>query len=216
MAQKAEEANKDPMTVIENSWIFSEKNKHADEFKDVWALHRKRIQILEDHLLEKHGKDKTGDPKRVPTDTERYRIGWKDLVQYARAQKKGVEPGDEGFAGLRPSMTEGFAGPNHKDKEYKEELHPFLELEIPHEKVSLESKFTPKWNTYYAIYFTLTGLHGLHVVGGAIVLGYYLLFSKGLYRRNPEWLANRVEVGGLFWHFVDLVWIFLFPILYLM
>ena len=40
--------------------------------------------------------------------------------------------------------------------------------------------------------------------------------SKGLYRRNPEWLANRVEVGGLFWHFVDLVWIFLFPILYLM
>ena len=98
-------------------------------------------------------------------------------------------------------------------------MHPnpaFLELKVPNEKVGLETMFMPKWNTYYAIYFTLTGLHGLHVIGGAIVLGYYLFFSKSLYLKNPEHLANRVEVGGLFWHFVDLVWIFLFPILYLM
>jgi heme/copper-type cytochrome/quinol oxidase subunit 3 len=54
------------------------------------------------------------------------------------------------------------------------------------------------------------------VVGGALVLGYFLFFGKKLYRKNPEHLANRVEVGGLFWHFVDLVWIFLFPIMYLM
>ncbi len=218
MAMKAEEADKNPMTVIERSWIFSEKNAHAEDFKKVWELHKKRIKKVEEHLVDKYGyKDEAKKiPDRVPTETERYRIGWKDLVQYARAQKMGVEPGQKEFAKLRPTMTEGFAGPNHKNKEYTEELHPFLELEIPHQKVSLESKFTPKWNTYYAIYFTLTGLHGLHVVGGAIVLSYYLFFSKGLYRRNPEWLANRVEVGGLFWHFVDLVWIFLFPILYLM
>jgi heme/copper-type cytochrome/quinol oxidase subunit 3 len=37
-----------------------------------------------------------------------------------------------------------------------------------------------------------------------------------MYRETPEHLANRVEVGGLFWHFVDLVWIFLFPLYYLM
>ena len=43
-----------------------------------------------------------------------------------------------------------------------------------------------------------------------------LVFGKKLYLKNPEHLANRVEVGGLFWHFVDLVWIFLFPIMYLM
>jgi heme/copper-type cytochrome/quinol oxidase subunit 3 len=80
----------------------------------------------------------------------------------------------------------------------------------------LDSKFKPKWNTYYAIYFTITGLHGLHVIGGAIVLGYYLFCGRAMYLSNPEWLANRVEVGGLFWHFVDLVWIFAFPIFYLM
>jgi heme/copper-type cytochrome/quinol oxidase subunit 3 len=62
----------------------------------------------------------------------------------------------------------------------------------------------------------ITGLHGLHVIGGALVLLYYLLFGKKMYLENPEWLANRVEVGGLFWHFVDLIWIFAFPILYLM
>ena len=78
------------------------------------------------------------------------------------------------------------------------------------------SNFTPKWNTYYAIYFTLTGLHGAHVVAGALVLAYFLVFNGRMLREDPEHLANRVEVGGLFWHFVDLVWIFLFPLLYLL
>jgi len=78
------------------------------------------------------------------------------------------------------------------------------------------SNFTPKLNTYYAIYFTLTGLHGLHVVAGAGVLLYFLVFDGKRLRQDPEHLANRVEVGGLFWHFVDLVWIFLFPLLYLL
>lgn len=74
----------------------------------------------------------------------------------------------------------------------------------------------PRFNNYFGIYFTLTGLHALHVLGGAVVLGYFLFFGGSMYRKNPEHLANRVEVGGLFWHFVDLVWIFLFPLLYLM
>ena len=51
---------------------------------------------------------------------------------------------------------------------------------------------------------------------GAVVLLWFALFGKKLFDKDPEHMANRVEVGGLFWHFVDLVWIFLFPILYLM
>jgi heme/copper-type cytochrome/quinol oxidase subunit 3 len=89
-------------------------------------------------------------------------------------------------------------------------------MTVPREEIRYASKFTPSWNNYYAIYFTITGLHGLHVIGGAIVLLYYLLFGRKMYLSNPEWLANRVEVGGLFWHFVDLIWIFAFPIFYLM
>ena len=87
---------------------------------------------------------------------------------------------------------------------------------VPWDQVRLYSNFTPKWNTYYAIYFLLTSLHGLHVLLGAAVLFYFGFMSKWLYDKDPEHLANRVEVGGLFWHFVDLVWIFLLPILYLM
>ena len=87
---------------------------------------------------------------------------------------------------------------------------------VPWDQIKLYSNFTPKWNTFYAIYFTLTGLHGLHVFLGAIVLLWFAVFGKKIYDKDPEHLANRVEVGGLFWHFVDLVWIFLFPILYLM
>jgi heme/copper-type cytochrome/quinol oxidase subunit 3 len=92
--------------------------------------------------------------------------------------------------------------------------HPEISLE--RKDISFFSNFTPKLNTYYAIYFTLTGLHGLHVVAGALVLSYFLFFNGRMLREDPERLANRVEVGGLFWHFVDLVWIFLFPLLYLL
>ncbi len=92
--------------------------------------------------------------------------------------------------------------------------HPTVVLEK--KDFTFFSNFTPKLNTYYAIYFTLTGLHGLHVVAGAGVLFYFLVFDGKRLRQDPEHLANRVEVGGLFWHFVDLVWIFLFPLLYLL
>ena len=92
--------------------------------------------------------------------------------------------------------------------------HPVVKIDK--KDIAFYSNFTPKLNTYYAIYFTLTGLHGLHVVAGALVLAYFLFMDSRMLRENPEQLANRVEVGGLFWHFVDLVWIFLFPLLYLL
>jgi len=74
----------------------------------------------------------------------------------------------------------------------------------------------PAHSTFLAIYFTLTGLHGLHILGGMIVMAYFLGPGAGLWKKNPEQFANRIEVTGLYWHFVDLVWIFLFPVLYLL
>jgi len=87
---------------------------------------------------------------------------------------------------------------------------------IPREKVRFFGSHGPRYGNYYAIYFTITALHGLHVFGGAIVLLYFAVFGRKLFLKNPEHLANRVEVGGLFWHFVDLIWIFLFPLFYLL
>jgi heme/copper-type cytochrome/quinol oxidase subunit 3 len=76
--------------------------------------------------------------------------------------------------------------------------------------------FIPAHDTYMAIYFTMTGLHVLHIIGGLFVLGY--LWGPGLkmWDLEPERFTNRIEVAGLYWHFVDLVWIFLFPVLYLL
>jgi cytochrome c oxidase subunit 3 len=85
--------------------------------------------------------------------------------------------------------------------------------------VESSSVFAPRHSTYFATYFLITGLHGLHVLGGILVFLYLWLPIKGganLYKTNPEHLANRVEIAGLFWHFVDLVWIFVFPIFYLL
>jgi cytochrome c oxidase subunit 3 len=75
--------------------------------------------------------------------------------------------------------------------------------------------YGPWHNTYLALYFTLTGLHALHILGGSVVIGYIWGPGRRMWRKNPEQFTNRVEVSGLFWHFVDLVWIFLFPVLYL-
>ena len=171
--------------------------------RQIWDWHKQQVAAKEKELLDTYGTDKNGNPKREPTATERYRIGWKDLV--AKAQGKPAGEADTLF-------REEFKGPDYAARE---EIHAFPHFDVPREQVAFESKFTPAWNTYYAIYFTMTGLHGLHVIGGAIVLAYYLFFGASMYRTNPEWLANRVEIGGLFWHFVDLVWIFLFPLLYI-
>lgn len=88
---------------------------------------------------------------------------------------------------------------------------------VKKEDVQFASMFIPRHSTYFASYYTITGLHGIHVLGGLLVFIYFMLpVSRRLYEKDPEHLANRVEVAGLFWHFVDLVWIFVFPIFYLL
>jgi len=74
----------------------------------------------------------------------------------------------------------------------------------------------PSTSIFYAIYFTLTGLHAIHVIGGIIVNTYFLFPGSKLWQTKPEMFTNRIECAGLYWHFVDLVWIFLFPTLYLL
>jgi len=64
-------------------------------------------------------------------------------------------------------------------------------------------------NAFWAFYYTAAGIHGCHVIGGAIVMA--IVASDA--RKGRE--LHRVELAGLYWHFVDLIWIFLFPLLYI-
>ncbi len=89
------------------------------------------------------------------------------------------------------------------------------EIKIPRSEIKSMQNYGPWHNTFLAIYFTLTGLHALHILGGSIVISYLWGPGSKMWKRDPERFTNRIEVSGLFWHFVDLVWIFLFPVLYL-
>ena len=92
----------------------------------------------------------------------------------------------------------------------------FLVVKIFMEYIpKIQHHHTPDVNTFLATYFTMTGLHGLHVLGGIVVIGYFLFPGSKMWKTNPAQFTNRIECTGLYWHFVDLVWIFLFPLLYL-
>ena len=93
--------------------------------------------------------------------------------------------------------------------------HAHEHITIPRDQITKIENYGPWHNTYLAIYFTLTGLHALHVIGGALVIGFLWGPGSKMWKTDPERFTNRVEISGLFWHFVDLVWIFLFPLLYL-
>lgn len=128
-------------------------------------------------------------------------------------QLKAEGTGYSGYAVIR----------GHKVGDRKElyDLHAFKAP--PHEEIRIDgaqiadvNSYGPWHNPYTAIYFTLTGLHALHVIGGALVIGYLWGPGSKMWKTDPERFTNRIEVSGLFWHFVDLVWIFLFPVLYLL
>ena len=66
---------------------------------------------------------------------------------------------------------------------------------------------------FFSLYFTMTGLHALHMIVGVVLMGVITWMAwKG--RFDERWYTP-VEMSGLYWHFVDIVWIYLFPLLYL-
>jgi cytochrome c oxidase subunit III len=76
------------------------------------------------------------------------------------------------------------------------------------------NKFRDKVRIFYWIYFAMTGLHALHMIIGLGIMA-WLLWKAWLGTFSAEYYAP-VEISGLYWHFVDIVWIFLFPLLYLL
>ena len=68
-------------------------------------------------------------------------------------------------------------------------------------------------HVFFSIYFLMTGLHGLHVIAGMAIIAWLIVRAlRGQF--GPDYYTP-VDLGGLYWHLVDLIWIFLFPLLYL-
>ena len=151
-----------------------------------------------DHIMFILDDWKHGTRKKYQTDETRQTI-----------HPKGAASENLAHAEVEPRESSDDVAPTGED-------HGHVSVRIETSDIKRLCSFIPSHSTYFAIYFTMTGLHALHVFLGALVLGYFLTFGIGMYETEPERFTNRIEVGGLFWHFVDLVWIFLFPTLYLL
>lgn len=94
-----------------------------------------------------------------------------------------------------------------KGVEYRKE---WLEQLVPGARFRLRG--TPGAELFFVLYFLTTGLHALHLTVG---IGVLTVFVWGTHRARSWALPRRIETAGLYWHFVDVVWIFLYPLLYL-
>ena len=212
IALEAQKNGKDPFEAIEKTWLLAGKDNHY--FEHYWHKHLETIVEHNESLPERFKKPQNvtatyhGHDLYLPV-RDIFRLSWQNIVAYDDHYGDNAEY-------MTVSEVEKSRKKNFVLSYFKSPQREFPHLKIPHKEVFFESTLTPKWNNFYAIYFTITGLHGLHIIGGMIVLAWFGFNSKKIYDKDPEWLANRVEVGGLFWHFVDLVWIFVFPIFYLM
>lgn len=88
----------------------------------------------------------------------------------------------------------------------------FLAMKVFEYSTEIHHGFLPSSGIFWSFYYGLTGLHALHVLAGVIVN--FVLWLSAV-RGTLAKYGHRVELAGLYWHFVDIVWIFLFPLLYL-
>jgi heme/copper-type cytochrome/quinol oxidase subunit 3 len=89
----------------------------------------------------------------------------------------------------------------------------FLSIQAFEWSALLSEGTTPSTSVFGSVFFTLTGFHGLHVLGGVLTL--VVVIFKAFRGAFTQASHGGVELMGLYWHFVDVVWIFLFTILYL-
>jgi len=96
---------------------------------------------------------------------------------------------------------------------FYEYFQKFEEHLVPGRGFLFESTDPRHSQLFFSFYFAMTGMHALHMVIGLVMMGVLIVLTmKG--RFTPGYY-NPVEMAGLYWHFVDIVWVFLFPLLYL-
>jgi len=91
--------------------------------------------------------------------------------------------------------------------------HKFAEHHVPGPTFQFEKEYFRHAQIFFSLYFIMTGLHAIHmIIGIGVLLVMWVLAWRGKF--TAEYFAP-IEISGLYWHFVDIVWIFLFPLLYL-
>ncbi len=96
---------------------------------------------------------------------------------------------------------------------YFEYSHKFHLGQLPGELYSFKGIEGNNPHIFFSVYFSLTGLHGIHVIAGMIAIAW--VFVKTVRGKLSAEYYSPMEMTGLYWHLVDLIWIYLFPLLYL-
>jgi cytochrome c oxidase subunit 3 len=97
-----------------------------------------------------------------------------------------------------------------KGFEYAHEIREGL---LPNSHFHIENADPLIGRMFFYLYFLMTGVHALHVTIGVVLLGIFAL--RALITMRLERMSTAVDLLGLYWHFVDIVWVFLFPLIYL-
>lgn len=93
----------------------------------------------------------------------------------------------------------------NKGIEYTHEITHGMTMTSPH----LQEQGDSIGSLFWSFYYIMTGLHGLHVIAGMVIM--FVIMMQARKGKN----FHRVELAGMYWHMVDLIWIFLFPLLYI-
>ena len=109
------------------------------------------------------------------------------------------------ITGVLGAMFLGFKGYEYHQK--------FVEHLVPGFDFHPEGEAPAPSQLFFVLYFALTGLHAIHLLIGLGVIAW--LFGRARASRPAEAMVAPVEITGLYWHFVDCVWVFLYPLLYL-
>jgi cytochrome c oxidase subunit 3 len=94
-----------------------------------------------------------------------------------------------------------------------EYYHKFVEHHVPGPSFQFEAEHFRHAQIFFSLYFVMTGLHAVHMIIGIGIMLVMLYWSWN--GTITEEYSSPIEISGLYWHFVDIVWIFLFPLLYL-
>ncbi|MEM6570381.1 MAG: cytochrome c oxidase subunit 3 [Planctomycetota bacterium] len=129
------------------------------------------------------------------------------------------EHGSDGEHGDGEHADDGHSGDDHAADGHGDEHHAGdghgdgHHALVPWNDPSVPEETKRKLKTFFGIYFCMTGLHGIHVLIGILVLGW--LLTRAIRGHFTPTYYGPIDYAALYWHLVDLIWIYLFPLLYL-
>ncbi len=194
---------------------YTDKWKHGLLWGERYAPHLEHGDAKNDDA--KHGAVGDGDAEHVGATGA---IEAADLAGASRDDVTGAARGEDVESTTTPEEDAAVTTPSDERSDIPPAAtgptglaRPTDTLDTPHAASEAVKTGPSNVHLFFGIYFVMTGLHGLHVIAGMVVIAW--LIARALKGHFGREYFTPVDLGGLYWHLVDLIWIYLFPLLYL-